>query len=749
MTEAAVSSIDGSQAHDPEVYQGLGLTDSEYQQICDTLNRHPNHLELAMYSVMWSEHCSYKSSRIHLKRFPTKAPWVLVGPGEGAGVVDVGDGIAVALRIESHNHPSAIEPYEGAATGVGGILRDIFSMGARPIAVMDPLRFGPLDDARSRWVAEGVVSGVSGYGNAVGVPNVGGETVFDETFIDNPLVNVLALGIMPKERLVLGRAEGEGNLAILLGSGTGRDGIGGVSVLASAGFDEEMDEDKRPSVQVGDPYEEKRLIEACLELLEKQLAVGVQDLGGGGITCATSETAAAAGSGMDVWVSEIHTREDGMEPFEIMISESQERMLAIVKPENVDAVFDIAKRWEIQANIIGKVTTTGQLRILDRPDGEVIGDVPAISLEDEAPKYDRERREPADLAERQAVTVGETDKLGIGPALLDMLMDTSWVYDQYDSQLFLNTVESPGGDAAVLRLKDPSTGADTGRGMALTTDGNHLWNAVDPYRAGEMTVAESVMNLAVVGARPIAMVNCLNFGNPEHPEVMWQLSQSVDGLTSGLNAFGIPCIGGNVSLYNESRGVNIDPAPVIGVLGTIDKLERRAPGVNLVDGARLILVGETDANLSGSLWAKLAGERGLGTLPEVDLDAVAKVAGVVRDLVNAGHVLGAHDVAEGGLGLALAEMAAKSGLGVVAARIADHRELFSESSGRAVLAVSGDSVRTVLDELEALGVPHERIGVAGGDRFTVKDLVDLPLADIISTYKSRLPEALGAGTTQG
>ncbi|MFM7070156.1 MAG: phosphoribosylformylglycinamidine synthase subunit PurL, partial [Actinomycetes bacterium] len=390
---------DRADATPEHVHRALGLTDDEYELIREIQGREPNHLELAMYSVMWSEHCSYKSSRIHLRRFPTTAPWVLVGPGEGAGVVDVGDGIAAALRIESHNHPSAIEPYQGAATGVGGILRDIFSMGARPIAVMDPLRLGPLDDARSRWVAEGVVSGISGYGNSVGVPNIGGETVFDETYAENPLVNVLALGIMPTERLVLGRAEGVGNLAVLLGSSTGRDGIGGVSVLASAEFsDDGSDADKRPSVQVGDPFEEKRLIEACLELLDRSLAVGVQDLGGAGITCATSETAAKGGAGMDVFVAPIPQREQGMAPFEVMTSESQERMLAIVEPSNLDAVLDIARRWEIRATVIGEVTGSGRLRVMSDRDGEVLADVPAKSLEEDAPLYDRPRAEPADLA---------------------------------------------------------------------------------------------------------------------------------------------------------------------------------------------------------------------------------------------------------------------------------------------------------------------------------------------------------------
>ncbi len=734
-------------------HRALGLTDDELELIIGILGREPNHLELAMYSVMWSEHCSYKSSRIHLRRFPTEAPWVLVGPGEGAGVVDVGDGIAAALRIESHNHPSAIEPYQGAATGVGGILRDIFSVGARPIAVMDPLRFGPLDDARSRWIAEGVVSGVSGYGNSVGVPTVGGETVFDETYTGNPLVNVLCLGLMPTERLVLGRAEGVGNLAVLLGSSTGRDGIGGVSVLASAGFgDDETDAEKRPSVQVGDPYEEKRLIEACLELLDRDLAVGVQDLGGAGITCATSETAAKGGAGMDVSVDSVPRREPHMEPFEVMTSESQERMLAIVEPAKLDELLAIAAKWEVRATVIGEVTGSGRLRVVSRSDGspEVLADVPAKSLEEDAPLYDRPRSAPADLDTRRSDSASSLPAPSDpGADLLELLCDTSWVWSQYDHMLFLNTVIAPGGDAAVLRLKHPTTGVDTGRAMALTTDGNHLWCAVDPRLGALMTVCESVMNLAVVGARPIAMVNCLNFGNPEHPEVMWQLSESVDGLSDGLRAFGVPCIGGNVSLYNESSGTDIDPTPVIGVLGLIDSLERIPPRPTLVDGGVLVLVGQTVRELSGSAWAARRGHRGRGSLPAVDPASVDSVAGVVRELAAAGLLRGAHDVSSGGLGVALAEMAVASGVGVNIARIADHVELFSESAGRAVLCVAPGQVRAVLDVLEAHGVPHARIGEAAGDRIVVKELLDVGLAEAAVAWRDRIPSAIGSGTTQG
>src|SRR3954468_21098705 len=502
-----------------QVHKALGLTDDEAIEIERVLSRSPNHLELAMYAVMWSEHCSYKSSRIHLRRLPSEGPEVLVGPGENAGVIDAGDGIAVALRIESHNHPSAVEPYQGAATGVGGIIRDIFSMGARPIAVMDPLRFGPLDDPRSRWIAEGGGSGISGYGNSVGVPTVGGETVFEECYAENPLVNVFCLGIMPKDRLVLGRASGTGNLAVLMGSTTGRDGIGGVSVLASAGFgDAEAEETKRPSVQVGDPFEEKRLIEACLDLLDRSLVVGIQDLGGAGLTCATSETASKGGVGMDVYISEVPQRERGMEAFEVMTSESQERVLAIVTPEHLDEVLAIAARWDIRASVVGTVTAGGRLRILDRPDGGVLADVPAASLEEDAPRYDRPRAEPADLDQRRADDPARLDPpADAGADLLDMLVDPSWVYRQYDHQLFLNTVETPGGDAAVLRLKAPGVPLPSSRGLAVSTDGNGRWCATDPRAGAAMLVAESALNVACAGARPAALVNCLHFANAATP----------------------------------------------------------------------------------------------------------------------------------------------------------------------------------------------------------------------------------------
>ena len=725
------------------VARALGLSDDEADVIVRILGRPPNHLELAMYAVMWSEHCSYKSSRLHLRRLPTEGPHVLVGPGENAGVIDAGDGVALAVRIESHNHPSAVEPYQGAATGAGGILRDIFTMGARPIALLDPLRFGPLDEPRTRWIFEGVVSGISGYGNSVGVPTVGGEVVFDDCYADNPLVNVMCLGVMPTERLVLGAATGVGNLAVLLGSTTGRDGIGGVSVLASAGFgDSEADADKRPSVQVGDPYEEKRLIEACLELLDARLVLGIQDLGGAGLTCATSETASRGGVGMDVYVSEVPLREQGMAPFEVMTSESQERMLAIVTPSSLGRVVEVCRRWEVRASVVGAVTAGGQLRILDRPGGEVLADVPAASLHEDAPLYDRPLHAPA-----PAPAVGhDLASTDAGAELLDMLVDPSWVYRQYDHQLFLNTVEGPGGDAAVLLLKAPGLppAATEGRkGLAVATDGNARWCAVDPRAGTAMLVAEAALNVACAGARPAAVVNCLNFGNPEHPEVMWQLSEAIDGMAEACRALDLPVVGGNVSLYNESRGRDIDPTPVVGVVGLIDRLERRPPGVSLVRDGRLLLLGTTVAELGGSLWAlRTHGRRG-GPLAPLDLAGHVRLLDLVRGLAADGVAAGLHDVSDGGLGVALAEMAVRSGVGFVVAGVPGPAELFSESPSRVVVCAVPSAIGEVEARAAAAGVPVSELGRSGGDRLIVEGLVDVGVDDAIEAWRTAIPRALG------
>jgi phosphoribosylformylglycinamidine synthase len=743
------------------MHRALGLTDDEYGAVVEILGREPNHLELALYAVMWSEHCSYKSSRIHLKRLPTEGPRVLVGPGENAGVIDAGDGIAIAIRIESHNHPSAIEPYQGAATGVGGILRDIFTMGARPLAVMDPLFFGSPDDARQRWLIEGVVSGISGYGNSVGVPTVGGELTFDPCYAQNPLVNVLCMGALPTERLVLGIASGPGNLAVLLGNSTGRDGIGGVSVLASAGFAGDdgddggggaaADDTKRPSVQVGDPFEEKRLIEACLELLDRRLVVGIQDLGGAGLACATSETAGRGGVGMDVDVSAVPRREDGMEPWEVMTSESQERMLAIVTPDAWPAVAEVCATWEVRAAVVGKVMAPdpvrgGRLRIRDGFEGEVLADVPAASLSDDAPLYDRPRRAPVRVAAAAPAPIDDAEA-----DLLRMVRSPSWVYRQYDHQLFLNTVVGPGGDAALLRLAGPGLPASE-RGVAVTTDSNPRYCALDPRAGTALTLAEGVSNLACVGATPVAVVNCLNFGNPEHPEVMWQLSECIDGLAEACRALSLPIIGGNVSFYNESGGADIDPTPVLGVLGLVDVVRAPPPGMAWQNGDAIVVLGARRGGggfpLEGTRWATECRGHRSGALPELDLVAHQLVTGFVAGLVSsvvAGEEVGplvsaVHDVSSGGLGVALAEMAVSSGYGCFV-DLVEAAEVFSELPSRFVVATNMPD--ELHDRAAAVGIPVELLGRVIGDRFGLNDAIDLPLDALTEAYEGNLARLLG------
>ena len=756
------------------VHSALGLTDAEFGHICELLGREPNHLELAMYAVMWSEHCSYKSSRRHLARLPTEAPWVLVGPGENAGVVDVGDGIAVAVRIESHNHPSAIEPYQGAATGVGGILRDIFTMGARPIALADPLRVGPLDEPRSNWIAQGIVSGISGYGNSVGVPTIAGEFVSCESYRDNPLVNVAALGIMPTERLVLGRATEAGSLAVLMGASTGRDGIGGVSVLASAGFDEAADDaDKRPSVQVGDPFEEKRLIEACLEMLDAGLVSGIQDLGGAGLTCAASETASRGGTGMEVDITAVPLRQHGMAPFEIMTSESQERMLAIVSPAGVDGVLEICRRWEVTAAVVGRVTGDGMLRVRDGAEGELLAEIPASTLHDDAPVYDRPMRPPDDRASRSSTDPaavaadGEADCTG---DLLAMLVDPRWVYRQYDHQLFLNTVVGPGHDGTLLRLRDPRSGQPTGRGLAVTTDGNHRWCDADPRWGTAMVVMESAMNLACVGADPLALVNCLNFGNPTHPEVMWQLSEAIDGMAEACDALGVPVVGGNVSLYNETNGDDICPTPVVCMIGVHPVLDRRPTLERLPAGTEIVLLSPGPAAndpsegaavqepvpLGGSRWAWERRRSRDGALPALDPGATVATAGLVARSVRADLIGHAHDVSDGGIALAIAEMCCRGGVGVQArvpslgSPAPTVRALFAEPPGRVLAAVRPADVERLVAEAAACGVGCRSLGRFGGTRIRIGREahpawdVDLALADAVARWSGFLAESFSA-----
>jgi len=680
------------------VHRQLGMSDDEYQSVLDILGREPWPAELAMYSVMWSEHCSYKSSRTHLGRFPTEAPWVVVGPGENAGVVDLGDGWLAALRIESHNHPSFVEPYQGAATGVGGILRDVLTMGARPIALWDQIRFGPLTEPKNRYLFKGVVSGIAGYGNAVGVPTVGGELEFDDCYAGNPLVNVMCLGLLHQDQLVLGTAGEPGTIAVLLGKATGRDGIGGASVLASASFDEGSSE-KRPAVQVGDPFEEKKLIEACLELYERDLVVGVQDLGAAGLSCATSEPAGRAGVGIEVDLDAVHTREQGMTAPELLMSESQERMMVFVDPDRIDAVLAVADKWEIDSAVVGEVNSGSMLRI--HHDGELVAEVPAASLVDDAPLFDRPMARPGWLDEVQAASRDDTG-LDIGDTLKRLLSDpaigsSAWVHQQYDHMLFLNTVLGPGGDGALLRIKG------TEKALAVSTDGNGRLCYLDPRRGAARLVHESALNVAVTGARPIAVVDNLNFGNPENPEVMWQFRESIEGMAEACEALGVPVVGGNVSFYNETAGTDIHPTPVVGMLGLANPMPADPPRLSgAVDGMEIWEIGPAaTGNLAGSAVQRLDGELGgLPTPPNHEIGA--EMVELANRLAHEAPVL--HDISDGGLAVALTEICIASGVG--ASVETDHP--FSEDPHR-LLVVAPEGL---------LNLPagmSRRIGSVGGD----------------------------------
>jgi phosphoribosylformylglycinamidine synthase len=708
----------------------LGMTDEEYRHVIEILGREPMAAELAMYSVMWSEHCSYKSSRAHLGRFSSDQPWVVVGPGENAGVVDLGDGWLAALRIESHNHPSYVEPHQGAATGVGGILRDVFTMGARPIAVWDPLRFGPLDEAHNRYLLEGVVSGIAGYGNAVGVPTLGGEVEFADRFSKNPLVNVMALGILREDQLVLSAASGEGNVAILLGNATGRDGIGGASILASASF-EAGDEAKRPNVQVGDPFEEKKLIEACLELYERGLVVAIQDLGAAGISCATSEVAGNGGMGMEVDLDRVHLREPDMTPGEILMSESQERMLAIVTPENEAEVLALAERWEIDASTIGTVTRGPLLSV--HANGELVAEVPAASLADDAPLYHRPSRRPADLDELWADEPEVPADLDVGSALATLLDDPaigdrSWIWHQYDHMLFLNTVVGPGNDGSLLRVKG------TQKGMAVSTDGDALRTFLDPRRGAARIVFESAMNVAVTGARPYALVDNLNFGNPEVPEVMWQFIEAVDGMAWACEELDVPVVGGNVSFYNQTDGVDIYPAPVVGMLGFCDPMPDHPPRLDGAgDGMAIWLVGpDAVGDFAASAYDRIVNGRLRGRPAAVDGDTARHMVSAAATLAFTMPVV--HDVSTGGIAVALAEIAVASGVGFSVEGI-DGPELVDETPLRFLAVGRGDHLETT--------EPHRRLGTMGGEVLDFGAAGAIDLGEAARIWRDALPRRLG------
>jgi phosphoribosylformylglycinamidine synthase II len=710
---------------DTAVLERHGIKPDEYDRIVQLMGREPNLLELGLFSVMWSEHCSYKSSRVHLKTLPTTGPRVVQGPGENAGAVDIGDGWCAVFKIESHNHPSFIEPYQGAATGVGGIIRDIFTMGARPIALLNALRFGSLETPLARRIFEGVVAGVGGYGNSIGIPTAGGEIVFDEMYAGNPLVNVLCLGISRIDDIVKGAARGTGNPVFYVGAKTGRDGIHGAT-MASAEFDEKSAE-KRPAVQVGDPFMEKLLMEACLEVMKTGAVVGIQDMGAAGLTCSTSEMGSRGGCGMTIDVRHVPQRETGMTPYEIMLSESQERMLLVVekgREREVEAVFE---KWDLHAVRIGEVTDGHRLKVYER--GSLVADVPNRALTDEAPVYRRLMREPGWQEDVQSLSV---DDLGAAPAsqtAFDRLIDTPtiaskrWAYRQYDHSVGTNTIAQPGTSAAVVRVKG------TARGLAISVDGNGRFCHLDPYRGAMLAVAEAARNVACAGAKPIGATNNLNFGNPERPEIMWQFGEAVRGIGEACRALDIPVTGGNVSLYNETEGRAIFPTPVLGIVGLLEDSSRVATRIFKQSGALVVLLGDNRGELGGSEY--LAVMHGLvrGIPPALDLDRERAVQSLVVQAIAAGWIDSAHDCAEGGLAITLAECTFDSGgigvrveIPVVSSEVGAHAvnaTLFGESASRVVVSTTSERLPQLLAAARAARVPAAVIGKTGGDRIQI------------------------------
>ena len=739
----------GKTPDEPQPHAELGLAHEEYARIRDILRRRPTTAELAVYSVMWSEHCSYKSSKVHLRQFGAKQPHtdrLLAGIGENAGVVDVGDGWAVTFKVESHNHPSYLEPYQGAATGVGGIVRDILAMGARPVAVMDPLRFGPADAKDTARVLPGVVAGIGGYGNCLGLPNVGGEVVFDPTYAGNPLVNALCVGVLRTDAVQRAQASGPGNKVVLFGAKTGRDGIGGVSVLASATFDDDSPgrtadgrgPSKRPSVQVGDPFAEKVLIECCLELYELDLVVGIQDLGGAGLSCALTELASAGEGGMRVDLDRVPLREPSMGPEEVLASESQERMCAVVAPDNVDDFLAVCAKWEVLATVLGEVTDTGRLEVDWY--GERVVDVPPRTVAHEGPVYTRPVARPSDqdtLAADRPERLPRPDDLR---ALLLRLVASpglcsrAWVTDQYDRYVQGNTVLAQPEDAGVVRIDE-----STGRGVAIATDGNGRYTRLDPYAGAQLALSEAYRNVAAVGAEPIAVTNCLNFGSPEDPGVMWQFAEAVRGLADGCLRLGIPVTGGNVSFYNQTGGTAILPTAVVGVLALMDDVTRCTPMGFRNAGDQIVLLGRTAADFGGSEWAYAEHGHLGGTPPPVDLDAERALAHVLVE--GAGLLASAHDLSDGGLAQALVEAALRCGRGARVALDGDpFVQLFSESTARAVVSARAEALEDLLALARKHGVEATRLGeVAADETFTVDGVLAIPLGELREAYEATFP----------
>ncbi|WP_051427274.1 phosphoribosylformylglycinamidine synthase subunit PurL [Arthrobacter sp. H20] len=735
-------------------WAALGLKENEFDRVVEILGRRPTAAELAMYSVMWSEHCSYKSSKVHLKQFGDKVTdamkkHLLVGIGENAGVVDIGDGWAVTFKVESHNHPSFVEPYQGAATGVGGIVRDIISMGARPVAIMDPLRFGAIDHPDTPRLVHGIVSGIGGYGNSLGLPNIGGEVVFGSVYQGNPLVNALAVGVLRHEDIRLANASGVGNKVVLFGARTGGDGIGGASVLASESFDADKPS-KRPAVQVGDPFAEKVLIECCLELFKASVVEGIQDLGAAGISCATSELASNGDGGMHVELTDVLLRDPSLTPGEILMSESQERMMAVVTPANTAAFEAIMEKWNVEYSWLGEVTDTGRLII--EWDGEKIVDVDPRTVAHDGPVYNRPFHRPSWLDALQEDTF-DGDRPADGDALRAAVLELmaapnmcskDWITNQYDRFVQGNTALAMPDDAGVVRVDE-----ETGLGVAISTDANGRYSYLNPYEGARLALAEAYRNVATTGAKPLAVTDCLNFGSPEDPEVMWQFAETVRGLADACHELGVPVTGGNVSLYNQTGGVAIHPTPVVGVLGVFDDVARRTPSGWRDDGQAIYLLGTTRNELDGSEWANLRGHLG-GQPPVADLTAEKTLAAILVNSSRDGMIDAAHDLSEGGLAAALSEAALRFGVG---ARIGidelcerdgvdPFTALFSESQGRAIVSVARSEEVRFNDMCTARNYPHLRIGVVDAENgaLDVQGHFTLPLGELRTAHEATLPD---------
>ena len=715
---------------DPKVLDRHGIKPDEYERIVAFMGREPNLTELGIFSVMWSEHCSYKSSRVHLRTLPTQGPQVLQGPGENAGAVDIGDGLAAVFKIESHNHPSFIEPYQGAATGVGGIIRDIFTMGARPIALLNSLRFGSLDSPATQRLLEGVVAGIAGYGNSIGIPTVGGEIAFEPSYAGNPLVNVFCLGIAKASDIIKGVASGTGNAVYYVGAKTGRDGIHGAT-MASAEFDEKSAE-KRPAVQVGDPFMEKLLLEACLEVMKTDTLIGIQDMGAAGLTCSTTEMGSRGGVGVEIDVAKVPQRETGMTPYEIMLSESQERMLLVVKRGREAEVERIFEKWDLHASHIGEVTTDGLLRVKER--GKVVAEIPNRALTDEAPVYNRPMSRPEYLDDVQKLDLNALpardgrirDDNGALLALLGSpaIGSKRWVYRQYDHMVRTNTVNLPGMGAGVVRIKD------TDRALAISVDGNGRYCYLDPKRGAMLAVAEAARNVACAGGKPLAATNCLNFGNPERPGIMWQFGQAVEGIGEACRALDTPITGGNVSLYNETDGKAIYPTPVIGVVGLLEHADRVVSRRFQSSGDTIVLLGKGRGELGGSEYLKVAHGVVRGLPPELDLEAERALQTLLVELASARLMRSAHDCSDGGLAVTLAECAFDSGgigadVSIEALMVSKNADtnraaaLFGESASRVVVSVAAGSTAEALERANAAGVSARVIGRTGGETLRI------------------------------